>query len=166
MSIAPTPSFRSTSESEAEYVGARMTVDAFLDIPDGGHFYELVDGVVIMSPSPTPKHQRVAMRIAYLIGDYLEKNPVGELFAEIDVHLGKGPQGGDLVYRPELVFIRSERMAGMEERIIGAPDMVLEVISRGSRRIDTGTKKDDFERFGVREYWLADPAHKTIVFID
>lgn len=164
MTIAPTPTIQRKPDGESTYAGLRMSADEFLEIPDDGNFYELIDGVVVMSPSPTPRHQRVAMRISFLIGTYLDTNPVGELFAEIDVHFGEGTQGGDLVYRPELVFVRAERLAGMEERITGAPDMVLEVISRGSRRIDTETKRADYERFGVREFWLIDPKRDSVVF--
>lgn len=164
MAIAPTSHAAGTAESKAMHVGLCMSAEEFLQIPDDGVFYELIDGVVFRSPSPAPEHQRITMRISYLVSDFLEKNPVGEVFAEIDVHLGEGPQGGDLVYRPELLFIRAERMASMEEGISGPPDMVLEVISRGSRRMDVETKRNDYERCGVREYWLADPMNSTITF--
>jgi len=141
-----------------------MSVDDFLKLPDDGCNYELIDGVVVMSPSPTPEHQHVTMKIAAQIEWFLRDHPVGIVLPEIDVHIGQGPTGGDLVYRPEIVFIRAERLRGMRERIVGAPDVVVEVISRGSRRMDTETKKDDYERFGVREYWLIDPEREAMTF--
>ncbi len=150
--------------TEAQYRGLRMSADDFLQIPDDGFNYELIDGVVVMSPSPTPQHQAVAMEISVQIGSYLRDHPVGQAFAELDVHLGRGPTGGDLVYKPELIFVRAERLAPMREKIVGAPELVVEVISRGSRRLDSETKKDDYQRFGVREYWLIDPQRKVMTF--
>ncbi len=52
----------------------------------------------------------------------------------------------------------------MREKIVGGPDLVVEVVSRGSRRMDTETKKADYERFGVREYWLIDPERQAMTF--
>ncbi|MBI4578768.1 MAG: Uma2 family endonuclease [Planctomycetes bacterium] len=148
---------------DAQYRGLRMSAVEFLDLPDDGITYELIDGVVSMSPSPTPRHQAVTTEIVAQIAWYLRDHPVGRVFAELDVHLGTGPGGGDLVYKPEAIFIRTERLAGMQDRVIGAPDLVLEVVSRGSRRFDLQTKKTDYERFGVREYWVIDPERSEIL---
>lgn len=52
----------------------------------------------------------------------------------------------------------------MEDKIFGAPELIVEAISKGSRRFDTETKKGDYERFGVREYWLIDPARQAMTF--
>ena len=153
-----------TESAEASYCGLRMDADEFLEILDDGNSYELIDGVVIMSPSPKPVHQRVAFRIALDIGKYLEHHPIGEVLPEIDVHLGQSAPGRDLVYCPELVFIRAERLPQMHDKIFGAPDLVVEVISKGSRRYDSETKKADYERFGVKEYWLIDPERKAMTF--
>ncbi len=148
----------------SQYVGLRMSADEFLQIPDDGCFYELIDGVIVMSPSPTPKHQSAMVEIARQIANFLVDTPLGSVFAEVDVHLGEGPTGGDLVYRPEVIFVRKDRLRQMEDKIFGAPDLVVEVISKGSRRFDTETKKCDYERFGVKEYWLIDPARSAMTF--
>lgn len=152
------------SASESAYVGLRMSADEFLQIPDDGQFYELIDGVIVMSPSPTPRHQKTAMEVSLQLGMFLREHPIGDVFPELDVHLGQGPTGGDLVYRPEVIFVRKERLPPMENKVFGAPDLVVEVISKGSRRFDTETKKGDYERFGVKEYWLIDPARKAMTF--
>ncbi len=149
---------------ETPYHNLRMTADEFLQIPDEGNNYELIDGVVVMSPSPTPRHQDVAMEIAVQLGIFLREHAIGKVFPEIDVHFGEGPTGGDLVYRPEVIFVRAERLPAMQDKIFGGPDLVVEVISRGSRRMDNETKKNDYERFGVREYWLIDPEREAMTF--
>ena len=104
------------------------------------------------------------MEIAVQLGIFLREHAIGKVFAEIDVHLGEGPTGGDLVYRPEVVFVRAERLPAMQDKIFGGPDLVVEVISRGSRRMDSETKKNDYERFSVREYWLIDPEREAMTF--
>ena len=149
---------------EASFRGLRMTVEEFLQIPDDGYNYELINGVVMMSPSPTPKHQAVTWEISTQLGIYLRDHPLGRAFAELDVHLGRGPTGGDLVYKPEILFVRAERLSEMHDKITGGPDLVVEVISRGSRRLDSETKKSDYGRFGVTEYWLIDPERKAMTF--
>lgn len=153
-----------SERTEAQFRGLRMAADAFLELPDDGYNYELIDGVVVMSPSPNPQHQRITMEIATQIALFLRNHAVGEVLPEIDVHIGQGPTGGDLVYKPELIFVRSERLPGMRDKIIGGPDLVVEVVSRGSRRMDSETKKNDYERFGVREYWLIDPERQAMTF--
>ena len=150
--------------ADSSCVGLRMAADEFLRMQDETYNYELIDGVVVVSPSPSPLHQSVTMEIAYQLKAYLQEHPVGAVFPEIDVHLGKRPGGGDLVYKPEVVVIRAERLREIRDKIVGAPDLVVEVISRGSRRMDTLTKKHDYEHFGVREYWLVDPERESITF--
>ena len=149
--------------TKAQYTGLRMTADEFLRLPEDGYSYELVQGVVVMSRSPTPRHQAVTMEIATQIAFHLRAHPGGHVLAETDVHLAS-VEGGDLVYRPELVFLSAEHWQRTGDRIVGAPDLVVEVVSRGSRRFDSETKKGDYERFGVLEYWLVDPERRTIAF--
>ena len=160
MATAPATSVKH-DESAA---GLRMDAAAFLELPEDGHHYELIDGVVFMSPSPSPRHQQVTGEIYVQLALFLRQHRVGLAFVETDVHLGAGSHGGDLVYRPEIAFLRSERLADVTDKLVGAPDLVVEVISRGSRRFDRETKKTDYERFGVHEYWLIDPARESMTF--
>ena len=90
---------------EARYYGLRMTAEEYFVLEDDGYRYELVDGVVCMSPSTSPQHQRVTMNISVQLGAFLTTHRVGEALFEIDVHIGQGPTGGDLVYRPDIVFM-------------------------------------------------------------
>lgn len=160
--IAAAPSSEPISP---QFIGLRMSADGFFQMPEDGYNYELIDGILAMTPSPAPKHQAVLMEIATQIAIFLRSNPVGQALPEIDVHLGQGPTGGDLVYRPELVFIRSERLPEIGDRVAGAPDLVVEIVSRGSRRFDSETKRADYERSGVGEYWLIDPERHAMTFL-
>jgi Uma2 family endonuclease len=149
---------------DGQYHGVRMTADEFFDLPDDGYRYELVQGVVVMSPSPKPRHQAVAMEITAQLNVYLRKNPVGQLLAHPDVHLGRDAAGKDFVYRPDILFIPAARWNIASNRLVGPPELAVEVVSRGSRRYDSETKKEDYERFGVREYWLVDPERNAMSF--
>lgn len=138
--------------------GLRLSLAEFLELPDDGWRYELIDGVSVMSPSPSARHQRVLFELSGQLYQLLRAQPSGQAFVEMDIHLGAAPGGGEIVYRPALIFIRNERVAELVGRVIdGAPDLVVEIASPGSIRRDAHTKRDDYERFGVREYWLIDP---------
>ncbi len=153
-----------TPNRAAQYGGLRMTAEQYFALEDDGYKYELIDGVVVMSPSPTPRHQAVTVAIVGQLFVYLHDHPVGQVLVETDVQLGEGPTGRDLVYRPELVFIATERLPEMRDRLVGPPDVVVEIVSPTSRRMDAETKKEDYERIGVREYWLFDPERNAMTF--
>jgi Uma2 family endonuclease len=155
---------RHFDDQPALYHGLRMTADEYFQLGETEGFYELIDGMVVMSPSPTPRHQMVAARLLTQIGVFLENHPVGEVFFEVDVHLQRAPRGGDLVYRPDIVFVRSERVARNLDRIAEPPDLIVEIASESSRRYDQETKKADYERFGVLEFWLIDPEEDAMTF--
>lgn len=149
----------------AYHVGRRLTALQFFDLENDGNWYELVDGVVVMSPSPTPKHQHVALRFAALIDAYTESNPVGVAYFETDVLLESRPDGRDLVYRPDVAFVRTENVRDIGERIACAPDLVIEVASPSTQRFDQETKLSDYERHGVLELWLVDMDAQTVRFL-
>ncbi len=148
--------------------GLRMTADEFFEATERvpRWTYQLVDGVVVMTPSPVPTHQRVAAEILYQISNHLRSNAVGAVLGEIDIELGIGPNGGGLVYQPDIVFYRRERLSGMNERLVGPPDLVVEVLSPSTRRFDKATKMGDYERLGVREFWVIDPMKETMSFYE
>lgn len=144
------------------YAGLRMTADEYLALPPDGERYELVEGVVVMSPSPVLRHQALSGEVFGQLHAWLRVNPVGFVFFEVDVRLGRGLGGRDLVFRPDLIFVRRERFGVLPAYVTGAPDVVVEVVSPGYRRYDRETKRSEYERHGVAEYWLLDPEEATI----
>jgi Uma2 family endonuclease len=126
-----------------------LSADEYLALRDDGFRYQVINGVVVMSPSPTPRHQAVLMAISAQVFGYLNRNPIARVFPDIDVRFGP-----DLVYRPDLVVIRTERLPKPLQRIDIVPDLIVEILSPGSEAMDQHTKKSDYERFGVREYWI------------
>ena len=145
-------------------LGLRMTAEEFLARPEDKTRYELIDGVVVMSPSPGVRHQRIAAEVFKQLVNHVDKRRLGFVFYEIDVLIGRGPEGRDLVYRPEMIFIRAERENQITERIRIVPDLIVEIVSPDSRSLDTMTKRDDYEQAGVGEYWIIDPERGTFTF--
>jgi Uma2 family endonuclease len=135
------------------------TYEAYATLPDDGHRYEIVNGVLVMAPAPSPEHQSIAVRIAYYLFPHIDLMGIGRLFtAPIDVELG--PKN---VYQPDLVIVLNphlERVA--EKKIIGAPDLVVEVASPSTAAYDRLTKYDVYARAGVTEYWIVKPTTCTV----
>ena len=134
---------------------SRLTYDDFLLFPDDGRRHEIIDGEHYVTPSPNLRHQRLVGRLFLSIGNYLAAHPgAGQLFlAPLDVVLSYHD-----VVEPDLLFVAGDQSAIMtEENIQGPPALVIEVISKSTRKKDAQTKRRLFERTGVREYWLVDP---------
>lgn len=142
-----------------------MDADKYFAIGETLEWYELIDGVVCMSPSPTARHQYVAGAVFAQLLAFVEADPCGFVFMELDVQLGQGPQGRDLVYRPDVSFVHKTRLPSLPERLRIAPDLVVEVVSATSARMDRETKRDDYERAGVPEYWIVDPDEQRVTFL-
>lgn len=153
-----------SGRKEPRSAGLRMTAEEYLQLEEDRFRYELIDGVICLSPSPTPRHQHVMLRIVTDIHAFLEANAVGYVLFGVDVPLRQGPNGGDLVYRPDIVFIRSEIPKPLPERIAAPPQLVVEIISETSRAYDSQTKMADYERVGILEYWLIDPLRGAMTF--
>lgn len=142
------------------YAGMRMTADEYEKLSEDGYRYEVIDGVVVMAPSPSYGHQSVASQIEWQIMTYLSKHPVGRVVHEIDINFDRTH-----VYRPDLVFLSTARFPRPTDRVRVAPDMILEVLSPATRALDLNTKREDYERFGVTEYWIVDPAAQSLTFL-
>lgn len=141
------------------YAGLRMTVDEYARLEDDGFRYELIDGVVVLSPIPSLPHQEIVLELSRQLANFLCENRVGAAASDVDVHLTD-----KLCYRPDMVFIRAERRDPNWVHVEDVPDMVCEIISPSYRQYDAQTKRGDYERFGVREYWLIDPEQDAMTF--
>ena len=139
---------------------SRLTYDDFVLFPEDGKRHEIIDGEHYVTPSPNLRHQRLVGRLFLSIGNYLVAHPgAGQLFlAPLDVVLSDHD-----VVEPDLLFIASDQAGIMTEKNIqGAPALVVEVLSKSTRKRDAQTKRRLFERTGVREYWLVDPELDTV----
>ena len=152
--------FELLDRHDRDYLGLRMTADEFLALPEDPSHYELVDGVVVMSPSPSYWHQKIIFELLGQLHAYLGDNPIGEAVPDVDVKIRE-----DLVYRPDIVYFGAAKAAQIRDRVIQIPDLVIEVISPSSRGYDSKTKRQDYEAAGVGEYWLIDADKEAFTFL-
>lgn len=137
----------------------RWTYADYCRIPADRKRHELIDGRHFVNPAPSPYHQTVSRRLLFELMRLIEKSGLGEVFdAPIDVHLGPGT-----VVQPDLVVLRNRNRSIVgDKKLTGVPDMLVEILSPSNRAYDRRTKRDRYERAGVREFWLVDPETHTI----
>lgn len=138
----------SSAPREPVLAGLRLTAEDYLALGETEHRYELVDGVVMMSPSPKPMHWEIIQEI---LTQCLTSGVGVRPFVEIDVFFDQHH-----VYRPDLSVYAPGRFDATPDRLDLPPDLLVEVVSPTSRAMDLVTKRDDYERFGVGEYWAVD----------
>ncbi len=139
--------------------GGRWTVADYERLPDDGQRYELINGDLRMAPAPTPDHQAASLRLAHYLFTFVETAGHGRVFAApIDVELGP-----TTIVQPDLIVILHGGAASITaQRIVGPPDLVVEVVSPGTASYDRREKRDLYAAAGVREYWIADPGHRVV----
>jgi Uma2 family endonuclease len=138
----------------------RLTYDDYLGFPDDGRRHELIDGEHFVSPSPTTTHQEISKRLFRKLDAFVERHHLGEvLYAPFDIKLSAWT-----VLVPDLVYFTAARFEEVvnEKHATAAPDLVVEILSPGTRRRDLGRKRAVYDRDGVREYWIVDPEAQTI----
>ena len=129
----------------------RADLDA---MPDDGHRYELIDGVLVVSPSPSWRHQRAVGRLLRLLDDVCPPG-LEVLSGPFDVALGD-----DTVLIPDILVAR---VADLTERDLPvAPLLAVEVLSPSTRRFDLMTKRSRYESAGTASYWVVDPGEPSL----
>ncbi len=119
---------------------------------------ELWDGELIMSPSPSFFHQLIVDRFHDALKAHVRPRRLGTTAAApLDMVLTN-----TRVTQPDVVFISNARQHIIQTRLMGAADLVCEVISPTSRRRDRIDKRDLYEQHGVKEYWMIDPEAGTV----
>ncbi len=119
-----------------------------------GLLAQLIEGELIMSPAPNPRHQEIIGRLFLIFQKFKKKGK--SLFSPIDLYLDDKN-----VFQPDLVFLSSKEIIS-EKGIEGPPDIVVEVISPSNSFIDRNIKKRKYLEFGVKEVWIVDPANQTL----
>jgi Uma2 family endonuclease len=137
----------------------RLTYEDYVELPDDGRRYEVLDGELQVSPAPAPKHQAVARNLLFILHGHVQERRLGTVYcAPIDVILEN-----TTIVQPDLIFLARGREAIITNRAIeGPPDLVIEILSPSSARRDRGTKAGLYARFGIRHYWLVDPDGRVL----
>jgi len=136
----------------------QWTEEDYFSLPETNRYLELSEGRLIMPPHPTRSHQEAVKRLAFRLHQFVEERGLGVVeVAPLPVRLWPGK-----IREPDIFFISAEHRDRLGEKVCGVPDLVVEVISPGSREVDRGEKFSEYAKAGVREYWIVDPQKRTV----
>jgi Uma2 family endonuclease len=139
----------------------RTIMEVFKMLPEGT-LAELINGNLYMSPAPTPKHQRIVLKLTSTILDFIEQGKMGEVFlSPCDVFFDEHSNA----VQPDIIYVSFENsfIVKEDESIQGVPDLLIEILSSGNSKHDKVRKKDLYEKFGVKEYWIVNPDTKETI---
>ena len=140
-----------------------LTYRDYEALPSDGRRYEIHDGELSVTPSPSLDHQIISSRLYLHLARWLEAHPGGLLlYAPLDVILSDQPDETSIV-QPDILYIAPDRMAQTSRRgIEGGPTLAVEILSPSTRQIDRVTKTRLYARYGVPFLWLVDPDARTV----
>ena len=141
-------------------VNTVLTYDDYVTLPNDGRRYEIHDGELSVTPTPTFRHQWILAELLGILRAHVAAHDLGEVVpAPITVVLADTS-----IVEPDIVFVEKARMGIVSARgtIDGAPTLAVEILSPSTARIDRHTKKQLFERYGVPYYWIVDADARAI----
>jgi Uma2 family endonuclease len=139
----------------------KITVAEFLDMDfEEGYMYELINGVIMRRTSPNLDHQEVVVNLTSILNVFVKSKNLGKIFvAPTDVYITEF----DLVV-PDLVFVSKANSSILQEKrcIVGVPDLIIEILSKGTQKTDRGDKMKLYKKHGVKEYWMINPRSQGV----
>jgi Uma2 family endonuclease len=142
-----------------------MTADEYLyETEETNRARELSYGMVREPPAPFFSHQSLVLQVAKVWSDHVTPRGLGRVaVAPVDVVLDRDRA---LIVQPDVLFIATARLSIIRNQVWGAPDLVAEVLSDGTRRHDRGDKLAWYRQYGVRECWLVDLYDDSVTVVD
>jgi Uma2 family endonuclease len=137
----------------------KWTYERYLRETAEGEYFTIIAGEKIMSPSPTSYHQDILGNLYTLLRAWVRQTRAGKVkLAPFDVILAE-----DEVTQPDLMIVLTPNLSRLAERNVkGAPDLVVEILSPGSVRLDRERRRVLYARHGVPEYWIVSPGERTV----
>ena len=137
-----------------------LTYDDYKTFPDNdGIRKEIIEGELYMTPAPSLKHQTILGKLHIVIHNFVDNKNLGKIFlAPCDVVFSNIN-----VMQPDLIFIAKKSYLILTDlNIQGAPDLLIEILSPSTKENDQIYKKQVYEKFGVKEYWIIDPVGESV----
>lgn len=136
-----------------------LTYDDYVELPNDGNRYEILEGELAVTPAPTPPHQNASVNLTRILSQHIKANDLGKLYhAPIYLMLESTS-----VLQPDLLFVAKTRRNIITARgIEGAPDLVIEILSPTTTRNDRVNKAQIYARHKVPAYWIVDPEQETL----
>lgn len=138
-------------------VRTRTTAAEFYNLPEYEEhdLIQLIDGEVIITVPPVPRHQDIVLSTAFVFKLHAKVHGGKAYVAPVQLYLDEYN-----IYEPDVLYLSPDSRCVVEEkRLVGPPDLVVEVLSPGTAKHDRQKKYLSYERHGVREYWIMDPIH-------
>ena len=146
---------------ELRRVGPLITIYDLEALPDDDNIYELFEGELSVAKAPSLKHQELIVRLCTILTNYLDQNPIGQVWSTPGVIFDEYNSA-----IPDLAYVSKDRISQVASgiHIVGAPDLVIEILSPGSENVrrDQVVKRQTYARFGVKEYWVVEPIVEVI----
>jgi Uma2 family endonuclease len=140
------------------HVGPYRAAD-YWQLPEGSPV-ELIRGRFVMSPSPNMLHQTIVVLLTERLLAAARQSKSITVCAPMDVILSD-----ETILQPDLLYVSKDRSHIVKDRVYGAPDLVIEILSEGSDRRDRVEKLDLYARYGVAEYWIVEPQSQIFEFL-
>jgi Uma2 family endonuclease len=138
----------------------RYTYDDLRAMPDDGKRYELIDGVLVVTPAPSYEHQEVSGNVFAPLRNFVRTNRLGKVYdAPADIRFSEGA-----IVQPDVFFVSNARRHLLRggQTLEGAPDLIVEVLSPSTRDVDLGRKLALYAASGVPEYWTVDLVMRAV----
>ena len=138
----------------------RMRAEDYFRLPEYEQhdLIQLIDGEVVIGMPPIPKHQDIVGEIFFMLKTIVKKSGGRVFLSPIEVYFDTHD-----VYEPDVLYLKPDTACEVgEKRLLGAPDLVVEVLSPSTAKYDRQQKYGAYEQHGVSEYWIVDPAHGTV----
>ena len=149
----------------AKKIKTRFTYKDYLSWPEEER-YEIIEGEAYsMTPAPGREHQKICMELILQFGNFLRDKPCELYTAPFDVRLKSGKEKEDnisTVVQPDISVICDKKKLD-DKGCLGAPDLIIEIISPSTASRDFKEKLDLYDKHGVKEYWIVDPATKIVM---
>jgi Uma2 family endonuclease len=145
---------------EAKRSRRQWTYAEFARLPsEGSQRHEVIDGELVVTPSPTSRHQAIVTDLSSRLHVFARARGLGRVLSgPVDVLFAEGDY-----LAPDLVFVAEARAKVLTDRgVEGPPDLVVEVLSPSTEGRDRGVKLDRYRHFGVGEYWIVDPDERKV----
>ena len=141
-------------------LGRKLTLDDYCKLPDDQD-YEIIEGVLHVSPRARARHQHAASKFIVLLVNEVEDKGLGVVIPDADLIVDER----DTYISPDIMFFAGDRFSAInpDEFIRIIPDLVGEVLSPSTRDYDQTVKRDTYARLGVRHYWTADAARRQMM---
>jgi Uma2 family endonuclease len=145
--------------TDPNHIDRPLTYRDLDDLPDDGNRYEIIDGVLYVTPFPSTAHQQAATRLTAILSNHVAHHDLGRVFAAGMKVVLDEPSG----VGPDLVYISLSRMDGLKaDGYYGAPDLVVEVLS-SRPALDLHVKKQRYARAGIPHYWIVDSDQRRLL---